>query len=58
MGRPRSVAEGRPIVVAIRLSPTETQRLDTLRGSLSRSGYLRQLLTTSPHPDPHSKDES
>lgn len=44
VGRNKSVAGGRPIVVAVRLSTAEAARLDALRGGFSRSVYLRLLL--------------
>lgn len=44
MGRRASVAGGRPVVVAVRLSEAEARALDGIRGSLSRSEWLRWLL--------------
>ena len=43
-GRHPSVAGGRPVVVTIRLSAGERQRLDALRGGLSPAEFFRQLL--------------
>lgn len=44
MGRPRSTAGGRPVVVPVRLSNAEAADLDSARGSLTRSEYLRFVL--------------
>jgi hypothetical protein len=44
MARPPSVAGGRPVPVATKLSHREVALLDDLRGSLSRAEYLRWLI--------------
>lgn len=44
MPQPLSVAGGRPVVVATKLSLHEAQMLDHLRGGLTRSQYVRWLL--------------
>lgn len=46
MGRPAATAGGRPIVVTVRFSEAEVARLDRLRGSLSRSEFLRVLMSS------------
>lgn len=44
MARPPKVAGGRPHTVSVRLSRDEKAMLDTMRGSLEPSAYLRLLL--------------
>jgi hypothetical protein len=44
MGRPKSTAGGRPVVVPVRLSLAEAEDLDARRGSLTRSEFLRFVL--------------
>lgn len=44
MGRPKSVAGGRPHVVAVRLSAVEKAHVDQARGSMTAGEYLRYLL--------------
>ncbi len=40
------MAKNRPNVVAVRLTPGEIERLDALRGDLTRSQYLRKVLAS------------
>lgn len=44
MARPLTTAGERTHTICTRLSDGETAQLDTLRGNLSRSEYLRWLL--------------
>lgn len=44
MARPRGTAGGRPVVVGVRLSNEEAADLDSRRGALSRTEFLRWWL--------------
>jgi hypothetical protein len=50
VGRNPSVAGGRPVVVAVRLSHAEAQSLDALRGGHNRGTFLRLLLARAEKP--------
>lgn len=45
MGRPRSTAGGRPVPLTVRLSEAEARDMDARKGSLSRSDWIRYLMT-------------
>lgn len=44
MSRPVSTDGGRPVIVSVRLSTSETEALDSLRGGLSRSQWFRRQI--------------
>lgn len=57
MGRPRGAAGHRTEVLGVRLTPKEAQRLvDSRRGSMSRSQYLRWVLVKEADRDPHGAE--
>lgn len=47
-GRPRRSGEASSVHVKIRVTPTEAETLDELRGDRSRSAYLREKLSRRP----------
>jgi hypothetical protein len=59
MGRPRGAAGHRTEVLGVRLTPKEAERLvDSRRGSMSRSQYLRWVLVKDADRDPHGNGEA
>jgi len=45
MARTPDIGEKRGEYLRVRLAPSESQHLDTVRGDLSRSDYVRNLIT-------------